>query len=195
MKLLVATKNEGKKKEILELFKGLDYEVLTLNDVDNQDDVEEDGKTFFDNALKKAAYYYQKYNYITVSDDSGLMVEVLNGAPGVYSARYSGTHGDDLSHNLKLIQELKHIQNRKAKFVCVIVVYFGNDDFYHFYGEMKGTIIDSFRGLNGFGYDPIFEVEGLGKTSAELAPEEKNAISHRAQAIQKLIAFLKENQK
>jgi XTP/dITP diphosphohydrolase len=192
MKLLLATKNEGKKKELLAMLQGLPYEVVTLKDLKDEIDVIEDGSTFLENAMKKASTYYHRHHLITIADDSGLVVESLNGAPGVHSARYAGGHGDDQANNQKLLQVMKHVQSRRAKFVCSIVLYFGSDEFYHFKGEMHGTIGKAEKGKHGFGYDPLFIIEGLDTTSAEIEPSVKNNISHRAKAMAELCTFLKE---
>ncbi|HOI46690.1 MAG TPA: RdgB/HAM1 family non-canonical purine NTP pyrophosphatase [Bacilli bacterium] len=195
MKLLLATRNESKKKELLAMLQGLPYDVVTLEDLKDNFDVIEDGSTFLENAMKKASTFYHRHHLITIADDSGLVVEALHGAPGVYSARYAGIHGNDLLNNQKLLQTMKHIKNRKAKFVCSIVLYFGSDEFYHFKGEMHGSIGHKLMGSNGFGYDPLFVIDGLDQTSAELEPSVKNNISHRAKAMQQLYTYLKERQK
>jgi len=191
LKFLIATRNEGKKREILAMVEDSIFHFLTLNDFPELGDVEEDGKTFEDNAKKKALHYFKATKVPTVSDDSGLVVDALNGAPGIYSARYSGVHGDDASNNRLLIEQMKDMTNRKATFVCVCVVVFAEDDIHVFRGEFHGRIAQTPRGIGGFGYDPLFLIDGSDKTSAELSNEEKNAISHRAIAVRSMIDFLK----
>lgn len=191
MKLLLATRNEGKKEEIRALLQGSDYEVITLNDLNDGDEVVENGNSFFENALIKAKYYQKKYRYITLSDDSGLEVEALGGAPGINSARYAGPDHNDKANMNKLLVEMKDIENRKAAFVCSVVIC--HDRFcFKSEGRLEGEIAYEPKGSHGFGYDPIFYLPQLGKTLAELEPEMKNQISHRGQAIRAAIVKLKE---
>ena len=167
----------------------INQENLTIKDGIEIPEVIEDGKTFEDNSKKKAVEISKFLNMITIADDSGLCVDALNGEPGVYSARYSGT-GDDLKNNEKLIANLKGIENRNAKFVSVITLAKPNGETYSFRGEVNGKIVYTPRGNTGFGYDPHFYVEEYQKTLAEL-PELKNKISHRAKALEKLKEELK----
>jgi len=186
MKIIFATKNKGKLKEIKHIFANSDVEILSLNDFEDSVDVEEDGNSFEENALKKAEEIFSHYNLPVVSDDSGLVVEQLNGAPGIYSARYSGDDATDEKNNVKLIEELKNfLKPHKAKFVCA-AVYCDSKNRLITTGEFKGQIISEPKGINGFGYDPLFLPDGLDKTSAEISPELKNKISHRAKAFNKL---------
>lgn len=180
--IFIATKNKGKLKDFKELLP--EYEFKSLLDIDFPE-IEETGQTFEENALIKAKTISKKFNVIVIADDSGLVCEGLNGAPGVYSARYAGTNNDE-DNNEKLLREIK-VKNRDTKFVAVLCLYFPNDDYYFFKGEVKGKIIDEARGSNGFGYDPIFFCEEFNKTFGELNIQEKNSISHRKIAIQKLI--------
>jgi len=191
MKILFATKNKGKYKEVKNIFSGFDIELLSLNDFDDATHVVEDGKTFEENALKKAAETYSHFNIPVISDDSGLVVEQLNGEPGIYSARYSGVDATDKKNNSKLLEELKSFpEPHNAKFVCA-AVYLDSKNNIITNGEIKGQIISEPRGNNGFGYDPLFLPDGFDKTTAELSPEIKNKISHRAKAFGKLKQLLK----
>ena len=190
LKIFLATGNKHKIEEISDIFSGIEnVEILSIKDGIEIPEVIEDGKTFEENSKKKAVEIAKFLNMITIADDSGLCVDALNGEPGVYSARYSGT-GDDFKNNEKLIENLKGIENRKAKFVSVITLAKPNGDIYSFEGEILGEIVDNPRGNTGFGYDPHFYVEEYQKTLAEL-PEIKNKISHRAKALEKLKKELK----
>ncbi len=184
MKIFIATGNKKKIGEINPLLEG--YEVLSIADGVEIPEVVEDKDTFEGNSQKKALEIAKYLNMVTVADDSGLMVEALEGAPGVYSARYAGEDSNDLKNNQKLIRELSNKENKKAKFVSVISVAKPNGEVYSFRGEVHGIIIEKARGENGFGYDPHFYYEPLEKTFAELTLEEKNKISHRANALLKM---------
>ena len=190
MKLLVATNNQGKLKEFNKILGELGIECVSLRDMGITADVEETGTTFLENALLKATEIYQIANMPTIADDSGLMVDALNGEPGVYSARYAGEPSDDCRNMDKLLANLKNEQNRTARFKSVIAAVFSEDDIIVSEGECEGVIIDEKRGNNGFGYDPIFYVEELGKTFAEMTDAEKNSLSHRGKAIRALKAQL-----
>ena len=185
MKIFLATGNKHKIKEIEKIFKMDNVEILSINDGIEIPEVEEDGTTFEENSKKKALEIAKFTNMITISDDSGLCVDALGGAPGVYSARYAGEHGNDLDNNKKLVKELQGIENRKARFVCVITLAKPTGETYSFRGEVEGDIIDIPQGTEGFGYDPHFFMKEYGKTLAEI-PEIKNKISHRARALEKL---------
>ncbi|WP_026339017.1 RdgB/HAM1 family non-canonical purine NTP pyrophosphatase [Fusobacterium russii] len=185
MKIFLATGNSHKIDEIKAIFSEVkNIEILSIKDGLNIPNVIEDGKSFEENSQKKALEIAKFLNMITISDDSGLCVEALNGEPGVYSARYSEA-GTDKANNEKLIKNLKGIGNRNAKFVSVISLAKPDGKVYSFYGEINGEIIDEARGDTGFGYDPHFYVEEYKKTLAEM-PEIKNKISHRAKALEKL---------
>jgi len=193
MDIVFATRNKGKLKEVKKIFSGINVKINSLNDYDKKIDVIEDGKSFEENALKKADGIYQLLKLPVISDDSGLEVEQLNGAPGIYSARYSGENATDKKNNEKLIEELMQFPiPHLAKFVCVAVY---NDGINRLIiqGEFKGQIISKPRGKNGFGYDPLFLPDGLDKTSAEIDSGLKNKISHRAKAFSKLKEMLLEN--
>lgn len=185
--LVLASNNKHKQKEIQEILK--DYKILTLNDIDFKEDILEDADTFEGNSIKKAQTIYNFCKKEVIADDSGLCIELLNDRPGVYSARYS-LAGDDNSNIEKVLAELggKH---SKAFFISVIAYINNIGEIKTFKGEVEGTIINEKIGDNGFGYDPIFYVEGYKKTFAQLTPEEKNSISHRKKAIDKFINYIK----
>ena len=185
MKIFLATGNKHKIKEIEKIFKMDNVKILSINDGIEIPEVEEDGTTFEENSKKKALEIAKFTNMITIADDSGLCVDALGGAPGVYSARYAGEHGNDLDNNKKLVKELQGVENRKARFVCVITLAKPTGETYSFRGEVEGDIIDVPQGTEGFGYDPHFFMKEYGKTLAEI-PEIKNKISHRARALEKL---------
>ena len=182
-KLFLATGNKKKIKEISEILEG--FEIISINDGYKIPNVVEDKDTFEGNSQKKALEIAKVVGMPVIADDSGLCVEALNGAPGVYSARYSGENATDESNNKKLIEELKDKDNKNAKFVCVITLATPDGDYHSFRGEVEGTIIDDPRGNDGFGYDPHFYIEKYGKSFAEI-PEIKKKISHRANALKKL---------
>ncbi|MDO5780697.1 MAG: XTP/dITP diphosphatase [Clostridium sp.] len=193
-RIILASNNLKKIKEIKEILKGFPFEVYSLKDMDIDIEVEEDGLTFEENAKKKAVEIHQylvnkgESNFIVLSDDSGLEVDCLNGEPGVYSARYAGEHGNDYKNNLKLLQEMKDFKGdeRSARFVCVIAVVFEDGNVKTVRGEVEGYIIEEIKTEGGFGYDPLFFYKGFNKTFGEATPEEKNAISHRGNALKKL---------
>ncbi|WP_195986811.1 XTP/dITP diphosphatase [Clostridium sp. D53t1_180928_C8] len=197
-KIILASNNLKKIKEIKEILKGLPYEVYSLKDMNIDIEVEEDGLTFEENAKKKAKeiheYLLNKENsdFIVLSDDSGLEVNCLNGAPGVYSARYAGEHGNDYNNNVKLLEDMKGFkgEDRSARFVCVIAVVFEDGNVTTVRGEVQGFIIEELKTEGGFGYDPLFFYKGFNKTFGEATPEEKNKISHRGNALKKLKEIL-----
>jgi len=195
MKLLLATKNRGKVIEIRGLL-GLgalkNVEVVDLTVLPNVGEPREEGKTFPENARIKALHYAAVHKVLCIADDSGLAVDVLGGRPGVLSARYSGPGATDESNNALLLDDLRpYPRPWKAAFVCVAVCGLPGRVIAEATGRIAGEIIPVPRGAGGFGYDPIFLVEGTGKTMAELSTEEKNRISHRGQAIRTLIKDLK----
>lgn len=191
MRLIMATNNKGKVKELSALLSS-DFEVLTLKEAGFEIEVEEDGKTFTENAVKKALETYKITKVPSIGDDSGLCVEALDGAPGIYSARWAGEGASQDELIGKLHNELSGKENKKAKFVSVIALAFSEDDIVIAEGECQGEIIDEKRGEGGFGYDPVFYVPSLGKTFSELSLEDKNKISHRANALFALCDKLKE---
>ncbi len=181
MKVLFASKNKGKIREVKKIL-GDDFEVLSLLDFEGVPDIDEDKDTFLDNSKKKAREIFEIFRIPIIADDSGLLVEQLNGNPGVYSARYAGENATDNDNNLKLISELKGFPSpHKAKYVCVAVFYNG-DDYISAEGELKGEIVLEPKGSNGFGYDPLFIADGYKITMGEVSLEEKNKISHRSKA-------------
>ena len=190
MKVFIATGNKKKIDEIKPLLK--DFEVLSIADGINIPEVEENSDTFEGKKKKKALEIAKFLNMVAIADDSGLMVDALEGEPGVYSARYAGENANDSDNNKKLIQNLKGIGNRKAKFVSVISVAKPNGEVHSFRGEVEGLILDEARGNSGFGYDPYFYYVAYGKTFAELELSEKNAISHRARALSKMKKEIKD---
>ncbi|SEM34268.1 XTP/dITP diphosphohydrolase [Mesobacillus persicus] len=190
--VIIATKNTGKAKEFERIFNAKGLQVKTLLDFPDIEDVEETGTTFEENAILKAETIANLLGKIVISDDSGLEVDALDGRPGVYSARYSGPEKSDSANIDKVLEELKGVPDseRTARFRCVLAVAQPGKKTVTFAGACEGRILQERRGTHGFGYDPIFFVEEKGKAMAELAPEEKNKISHRAKAIQKLEANL-----
>lgn len=183
MKIIVATKNKGKMREIKSILSDPKYEILSMEDIGLDVEVEENADTFTGNATKKAVEIMKLCNEITLADDSGLVVDALDGAPGVYSARYAGEHGDDLQNNLLLLKNMENESNRKAKFVCAIALAFPNGKVLNVEGEFHGQIDYEMKGTGGFGYDVLFYLPEYKMTSAEISAEEKNKISHRAKAL------------
>ncbi len=184
--LVIATRNEGKTREIRSLLKDFPVEIKDLNDFGPIPPCVEDGKTFEENAYKKASFTAKVLGLPALADDSGLEVEALGGRPGVYSARYAGPNATDEENNRKLLQEMKGITNRKARFCCVISIAVPTGFALTYEGYCEGLITEEPRGTNGFGYDPIFYYEPMGKTFAEMTLEEKIAVSHRGKALQEL---------
>jgi XTP/dITP diphosphohydrolase len=185
-RILIATTNKGKMDDIREIFKDLNFEILSFLDFDNYPKVIEDGDTFEANAIKKAKAAYDFFKIPVFADDSGLSVSQLNGAPGVISARYAGENAADEQNNNKLISELEKFQEpHLAKYICIAVYYDGNN-FKIVDGDCEGRIIKQGRGTNGFGYDPYFIPNGYELTMGELSLQEKNMISHRLKAFDQL---------
>jgi XTP/dITP diphosphohydrolase len=190
--IILASNNKHKVKEFKEMLKN--YNVLTLNDIEFYDDIEENGTTFEENSLIKAKTIHdflleKGLNYIVIADDSGLCVDSLNGAPGVYSARYAGEHGNDVDNRAKLQKELEG-KDRNAYFVCTIVVYYPNGNYKTFEGKTYGKITQEEIGNKDFGYDCIFYSKDLSKTFGEASEEEKNSVSHRGRALEKMLQEL-----
>ena len=187
--IVLASSNKHKLKEYKEILK--DYNIITLKDIDYYDEIEENGKTFEENALIKAktiSNYLKEKNldYIVVGEDSGLCVDSLNGEPGIYSARYSGVHGDNQANRDKLQKELKD-KDRSAYFMCTIAVYYPDSKYKIFTGKTYGKITKEELGNKDFGYDCIFYSNELNKTFGEANEEEKNKVSHRAKAIKEML--------
>ena len=195
--LLVATRNERKKKELKVLLKGVDVKILTLRSFPGLPEVVEDGKTFKENAIKKAATYASLTGKLTLADDSGLEVNALNNRPGVYSARFAGKRASDRTNNLKLLKLLKGVplSKRKARFVCHIAVATKSKLVGTRGGSCSGLIGFEQKGSFGFGYDPLFIIPKYKKTFAQLGPKVKHKISHRYKALTKtkklLLEYLK----
>lgn len=186
--LVFATNNRHKLEEVSAKING-DIRLLTLHDIGCFDDIEETGTTFKANASIKSHHVYSEYKLDCFGDDSGLEIDALSGEPGVYSARYAGTHGNHAANISKVLENLQGETNRKARFRTVISLMWNGAE-YFFEGTIEGKIRTELTGDGGFGYDPIFEPEGYDVTFAEMSMAEKNAISHRAKAMEQLIAFL-----
>ncbi|MGI6727307.1 MAG: RdgB/HAM1 family non-canonical purine NTP pyrophosphatase [Anaerovoracaceae bacterium] len=189
MIVVAATQNRNKIIELDAITRNFGFKIRSLSEVGFSDfKVEEDGKTFKENSLKKAMEIHKASGMVTIADDSGLMVESLNGAPGVYSSRFAGEEGNDAKNNKKLLQMLSGLpmKERGAKFVSVITMVFSEKDIIVARGECKGHILIEPRGKSGFGYDPLFLPKGYNLSFAELSADEKNRISHRAKALEVL---------
>jgi XTP/dITP diphosphohydrolase len=191
-KLLIATTNAGKVREIKRSLDGLPFEIVSLEEVLPGASFRERGKTFLDNARSKSLHYGRKSGLLTLAEDSGLEVDALDGAPGVHSARFSRPDPTDAKNNRKVLRLLANApwKDRKAKFVCVMVLSRDGRVIREIRGEVRGVIDFAPKGENGFGYDPVFYYPKLGKHFAELGPDEKNAVSHRGRALKKLKTFL-----
>lgn len=186
--VIVATRNKGKLKEFRAMLEPIGFEVKGIDDIDaSLPDVVEDADTFEGNALKKARAYSQVLGAAVISDDSGLCVDALDGAPGVYSARYAGEGAGDEANLQKVLDDLNG-ESSAARYVCVLVFVDGEQEIV-VRGECEGEIIQDRRGDGGFGYDPVFYVDAYSRTMAQLTMEEKNAISHRARALQQLMQY------
>ena len=198
--VIIATKNQGKAKEFESLFAAKGYAVKTLLDFPELRYVEETGTTFEENAIIKAEAISKEYQQVVIADDSGLIVDALDGRPGVYSARYAGEDKNDEANTIKVLSELEGVpeNERTARFYCALAVASPNQETITVSGTIEGMITKQPVGENGFGYDPIFYVKELEKTTAELNGEEKNKISHRANALKvlegKLDLFLKQEE-
>lgn len=189
-RLVLATKNSGKVREFKKILP--QYEILTITDLKLDVDTVEDGETFEENAMKKAQEVYALCGETTVADDSGLVVPALNGAPGLYSARYSGENATDETNRKKLLCDMQSFKGdeRSAYFVCTIALITKEGERKTLRGECHGVITREEAGEGGFGYDPLFYVESVGKTFAQMTEDEKNAVSHRGIALQKLKEIL-----
>jgi XTP/dITP diphosphohydrolase len=187
--LLFITSNKNKLREI-ESKIGSSFQLKNLNDINFHDDIPELFETINENAIAKAKFIFDKFQINCFAEDSGLVVEALNGEPGVYSARYAGAEKNDAANIQKVLQKLEHETNRKAYFITVIALYFHNQ-LHTFEGRIYGNITHQKQGSGGFGYDPIFIADGFESTFAEIGLEIKNKISHRAKAVEQMISFLK----
>ncbi len=195
MKLVVATGNAGKLKEIRRLLRQHDIEVLGLDQFPGAPDVVEDGKTFSANAEKKAQTIAGFTGLPCLADDSGLVVEVLGGRPGVHSARFSGDEATDGSNNRRLLDEMDRVpeEKRQAAFCCVMALCLPGQPTHFFEGRVSGSILRQEQGAGGFGYDPLFWLDDYQCTMAEIPLDEKNKISHRGQALAQVIEFISAN--
>ncbi len=187
--IVAATGNQHKLAEYAQLLADQNIELKSLNDYPNYPEPEENGSSFKENAGIKAVAACKYCDVPAFADDSGLEVEALDGRPGIHSSRYAATDAERIA---KLLKELEGKENRRARFVCVIAIAANGEVIETFEGEVKGTILDAPRGENGFGYDPIFQPDGFDKSFAELTQEEKNRISHRADAYRKALEFVED---
>jgi len=191
--ILIATKNRGKLREVQDILAGLPIVLATLDQFPDLPDAVEDADTFAGNAEHKAMHYARLTGLWTLADDSGLEVDALGGAPGVYSARYAGRQGDDAANNEKLIAQLAGVppEQRTARFRCAIALAGPKGVLATACGTFEGLIVDDPRGTNGFGYDPHFFIPELEMTAAQLPPQQKNRISHRAKALTAIRHYIK----
>lgn len=191
MDIVIATKNKKKVEEIKRLLSDLNVNILTLDDFKDLPDIVEDGKTFEENALKKAMTIAKMTGKPSIADDSGLEVYALGGAPGIHSARYAGENSNDAKNIEKLLKELKDKKDRRARFVCCIAFALPDGKVNLFFGVTEGIISEIPKGEKGFGYDPVFYPEGYDKTFAEMPSEKKDLLSHRGKALKKFKDFIK----
>ena len=192
LKVIIATKNAGKAKEFVKMFELYNIEVKTLLDFPEFAEIEETGKTFEENAILKAETVCAQLGVMAIADDSGIMVDALDGRPGIYSARYAGVEKDDEANNDKLLEELKNVplEERTARYYCALAFASPNHRTITVHDTCEGVIASKRQGTNGFGYDPLFYLPERGKTMAEITAQEKNEISHRAKALRKLENYL-----
>ena len=190
MKLIIASNNKNKIREIKEILSDKFSEILSLSEAGISHETIEDGETFIENARKKALEIAEISGEYAIADDSGLCVDALGGAPGVYSSRYSGEHGNDEENNLLLLKNMENEKNRKAHYTAAIVLASPDGKTTEAEGYMLGEVMYSPKGNGGFGYDPLIFLPEMNKTVAELTAEEKNKISHRAKALEKLLEKL-----
>ena len=193
MKLIIASNNAHKLVEIRAILGDEFEEILSMQEAGIDHETVEDGATFLENAEKKAREIMEISGCCALADDSGLCVEALGGAPGIYSARFSGVHGDDAANRRKLLEVLEGVEDRRAHFACAMVLVRPDGSVVRAEGRMDGVIAHEEAGCYGFGYDSLFYLPERGCTNAQLLPEEKNAISHRAAALHALVAKLREN--
>lgn len=184
--IVIASRNKGKQAEIQELLEDFPVKIRTLADFGPLPEIEEDGKTFEENAYKKASFIARILGLPALADDSGLVVAALDGSPGVHSARYAGEGASDRQRWLKLLAEMEGLRDRRAAFECVLSIAVPSGAALTYEGKCEGLIARRAAGSSGFGYDPIFFFPPLGKTFAEMTPEEKNSVSHRGKALREL---------
>jgi|LSQX01.3.fsa_nt_gb XTP/dITP diphosphohydrolase len=192
MKIIVATKNVGKLEEVAQLLSKLPYDVISMSEAGMTDDIEENGDTFEENALIKARAVWKVTGETVIADDSGLVVDYLGGAPGIHSARYAGEGATDADKNNKLLSELAGVpaDKKTARFVCAIGLIFPDGKEHVVKGLCEGYIVEKPVGNNGFGYDPLFYVQEFGLTIAQMDADLKNSISHRGNALRKILGIL-----
>lgn len=191
MKLIIASNNAHKLVEIKAILGSVFEEIVSLKEAGIDHDTVEDGSTFMENAIKKAREIAELSGCCALADDSGICVDALNGAPGIYSARFSGVHGDDKANNRLLLEKLEGAESRKAHYTCAIALVRPDGSTVTAEGYLHGEIGFEEKGENGFGYDPLFILPQYGCTTAQISSEEKNAISHRAEALKILLEKLK----
>lgn len=192
MKIVAATTNKGKIREFQEILSELGYEVVSMHDEGIDVEVEETGSTFSENALIKARAVSLLCDYPVIADDSGLCVDAMDGAPGIYSARFAGEDATDYDRNVKLLETLEGEDNRKAQYVAAIAYIAPDGTEITTEGKIEGEILTEEHGTGGFGYDPLFWCTEIKKCFGEATPDEKNAVSHRGRALKKLCEILKE---
>jgi XTP/dITP diphosphohydrolase len=190
---LIATKNKGKLEEYIEILSELPINIISYKDVGDELEIEETGETFEENAMLKAKTAFKEFKCPVIADDSGLAVDCLNGRPGVYSARYAGENSTSGEKNEKLLKELENVpdEKRTARFICAIAVVYDENTCFTVRGEVEGIIPDCPKGKNGFGYDPVFYIPELNKTMAQLSSKQKNRISHRGKALNKMLSRMR----
>ena len=192
MKLIIASNNAHKLKEMKEILSPFFDDVQSMREAGIEHETVEDGRTFMENAVKKARELAEISGQAAVADDSGICVDVLDGAPGIYSARFSGVHGDDKANNRLLLEKLEGVENRAAHYTCAIALCWPDGRMLTAEDYLFGEIAHDEKGTGGFGYDPLFLLPERGLRTAELGPGEKNAISHRGKALRKLVKLLEE---
>lgn len=190
MKLIIASNNKHKLIEIKAILGGMFDEIVSMREAGIDHETVEDGNTFMENAEKKAREIAEISGCCAIADDSGICVDALNGAPGIYSARFSGVHGDDRANNRLMLEKLQGVEDRSAHYTCAVVLARPDGSCVRAEGYMYGRIAYEEAGENGFGYDPLFYLPEYGCTSAQISPDEKNRISHRSQALHMLLREL-----
>lgn len=191
MKLIIASNNNHKLVEIKAILGDCFEDIKSMKEAGIDHETVEDGETFYDNALKKAREIADISGCCALADDSGICVDALGGAPGVHSARFCGHHGDDEANNRLLLEKIAKHEDKSAHYTCSMVLVTPEGEIFSAEEYMYGEITDNPAGENGFGYDPLFYLPRLGKTAAQISPEEKNQISHRGKALRKLLGILK----
>ena len=194
MKLIIASNNAHKLTEMKAILAPFFDDVQSMREAGIEHETVEDGETFMENAVKKARELVEISGCCAIADDSGLCVDALDGGPGVYSARYSGVHGDDKANNAKLLRELDGVEDRGAHYTCAIALVWPDGRLLTAEDYLYGEIAHDERGSNGFGYDPLFLLPEQGLRTAEISPEEKNRISHRGKALRQLVEKLKSSE-